>query len=202
MVCLRSRGFYLTHWGIYASVQHITIASDNGLSPVRHQAIIWRNAGILLIGPLGTNFSEILIEIHKFLFKKMHLKMSAGKCRPFCLGLNVLSSVQSNLLITLLFCSKSIHKRHSMPRTRARGLECLCEFIVWYISCISHYHAIWISCYNKPCYKKVPMLVDIYDETYIKEKCWRKTSNSKKNFGVNHPIQFTHCFHNRWLQLP
>ena len=33
------------------------IASDNGLSPGRHQAIIWTTAGILLIGPLGTNFS-------------------------------------------------------------------------------------------------------------------------------------------------
>ena len=35
------------------------IGSDNGLSPGRHQAIIWTNAGILLIEPLGTNFSEI-----------------------------------------------------------------------------------------------------------------------------------------------
>ena len=39
------------------------IGSDNGLSPRRRQAIIWTNDGILLIGPLGTNFSEILIEI-------------------------------------------------------------------------------------------------------------------------------------------
>ena len=38
------------------------IGLDNGLSPGRRQAIIWTNAGILLIGPLGTN-SEILIEI-------------------------------------------------------------------------------------------------------------------------------------------
>ena len=36
---------------------------DNGLSPVRRQAIIKTSAGLmlLLIGPLGTNFSEILI---------------------------------------------------------------------------------------------------------------------------------------------
>ena len=47
------------------------------------QAIITTNAGILLIGPLGTNFSEILIEIYSFPFKKMHLKMSFGKWRPF-----------------------------------------------------------------------------------------------------------------------
>ena len=37
------------------------IDSDNGLSPGQHHAIIWANAGILLIGPFGTNFSEILI---------------------------------------------------------------------------------------------------------------------------------------------
>ena len=66
------------------------IGSDNGLSPGPRQAIIWTNAGILLIGPLGTNFSEILIDIHTFSFKKMHFKMSYGKWRQFSLGLNVL----------------------------------------------------------------------------------------------------------------
>ena len=66
------------------------IVSDNGLSPGRRQAIIWHKAGILLIGPLGTNLTGILIEIHTFSFKKMHLKMSSGKWRPFRLGLNVL----------------------------------------------------------------------------------------------------------------
>ena len=35
------------------------IASDNGLAPGRRQAIIWTDAGILLIGPLRTNASEI-----------------------------------------------------------------------------------------------------------------------------------------------
>ena len=67
------------------------IGSDNGLLPDRRQAIIWTNAGLLLIGPLGTNFSEILIEILTFPFKKMHLKMSFAKWWPFCLGLNVLT---------------------------------------------------------------------------------------------------------------
>ena len=37
------------------------IGSDDGLSPGRHQAIIWTKAGILLIGPLGINFREIWI---------------------------------------------------------------------------------------------------------------------------------------------
>ena len=69
------------------------IGSDNGLSPDRRQAIIWTNVELSLIGPLGTNFSEILIEILKFSIKKTRLKVSSAKRRPFCLGLNVLTHV-------------------------------------------------------------------------------------------------------------
>ena len=42
----------------------------------------------IVIGPVGTNFSEILIGIDILSFKKMHLKMS-GKWQLFCLSLNV-----------------------------------------------------------------------------------------------------------------
>ena len=86
----------LTHWG---RVTHICISkltiivSDNGLSPDLCQAIIWTNAGILSIGPVGTNFSEILLKFHTFSPKKMHLKRSSAKWRPFCLGLNVLRCI-------------------------------------------------------------------------------------------------------------
>ena len=86
----------LTHWDrvTHICVGKLTIiGSDNGLSPERRQAIIWTNAGILLIGPLGTNFSEILIEIQTFSLKKIRLKMSSAKCCSFRLGLNVLSNV-------------------------------------------------------------------------------------------------------------
>ena len=56
-------------------VNWVNVGSDNGLSPGRRQAIIQTNAGILLIGPLRTNFSEILIEypcfsIHENVFEK------------------------------------------------------------------------------------------------------------------------------------
>ena len=47
---------FLTHWGgvTHICVSKLTIiGSDNGLSPGRRQAIIWTNAGILLIRPLG-----------------------------------------------------------------------------------------------------------------------------------------------------
>ena len=83
----------LTHWGrvthIYVGKLTI-IGSDDGLSPGQRQASIWTNAGILLIEPLGTNFSEILFGIQIFSYTKMRMKMSA-KWRPFCLGLNVLT---------------------------------------------------------------------------------------------------------------
>ena len=62
------------------------IGSDSGLAPGWRQAIIWTSAGILLIGPLGTNFSEILIGIQTLSFKKIHLKMSTAKQRPFVLA--------------------------------------------------------------------------------------------------------------------
>ena len=85
----------LTPWGrvTHICVSKVTsIGSDNGLSPGRRQAIIWTNAVMLLIRPLTTKFSIILIKIHTFSFKKMHVKMSSAKWRPFCLGLNVLTA--------------------------------------------------------------------------------------------------------------
>ena len=92
-ICIKFDGFNLTHWGQVTHIcfgKLIIIGSNNGLSPWRRQAIIWTNAGILLIGSLGTNFSEIIIGIQIFSTNEMQLKMSSGKWRPFCLGLNVL----------------------------------------------------------------------------------------------------------------
>ena len=73
------------------SVNFTIIGSDNGLSSDRRQAIIWTNDGILLIGLLGTNFKEILINIQTFSFRKMHLETLSGKWWPFYLSLNVLN---------------------------------------------------------------------------------------------------------------
>ena len=93
----------LTHWGrmMHICVSKLTIiGSDNGLSPLRRQAIIWTYAKILLIGPLGTNFSEILIKILTFSFNKMHSKMSSILSRPQCVFLRAISlmtSFQNNI---------------------------------------------------------------------------------------------------------
>ena len=114
----------LTHWGrkTHICVGKLNITgSDNCLSPGRHQAIIWTNDGIILIGPIGTYFSEILIGIQTFSLTKwwnhfnwthrnifqwnfnwnsnifideIALKMSSVKWHSFCLGLNVLTRPQ------------------------------------------------------------------------------------------------------------
>ena len=56
---------------------------------------------MLLIEPLGTNFGEILIEIYKFSFKKVHLKMPYGKWRPFYFGLNMLKSDTRSAVVSI-----------------------------------------------------------------------------------------------------
>ena len=89
----------LTLWGrvTHICVSKLTIiGSDNGLSPGRRQAIIWTNAGLLLIRPLVINFSEIFIKVHQFLFEKISLKMSSGKWCLFYLGLNELNVTRIN----------------------------------------------------------------------------------------------------------
>ena len=87
---------FQTHWGRGTHIivgEHANIDSANGLAPNPRKTIIWTNAWILLTEPLATNFNETIIEIHTFSFKKMHLKLSSGKCRPSCLGLIVLKHV-------------------------------------------------------------------------------------------------------------
>ena len=68
-----------------------SIGSDNGLLPGRRQAIIWTNAGILLIQNVRTNFGEILSDFHIFSLKKMHFK---NVCEmTACLGLKMLNDL-------------------------------------------------------------------------------------------------------------
>ena len=73
-------------------IDNLTIIdSDNALSPGGRQAIIWTNAGIVLIGSLGTNFSEISIEIITFSVKKNAFESAVCKTgailpRPQCIN--------------------------------------------------------------------------------------------------------------------
>ena len=73
----------LTHRGhvTHVSVNQTIFGSDNGSVPSHYLN------QCLLIGPLITNFSEIVIKIHHFSLKKIHMKMSSAKWRPYCHGL-------------------------------------------------------------------------------------------------------------------
>ena len=47
------------------------IGSDNGLSPGRHQPIIWTNTGLLISGTVQTYFRKIFLFLRKW-FSKRH----------------------------------------------------------------------------------------------------------------------------------
>ena len=85
---------WLTHWG---RVTHIcvnkltTTGSDNGLSPRRRQAIIWTNAGILLIRPLGKKLQWHFnrnwnIFIQENAFENIVCEMVSILSRPQCVN--------------------------------------------------------------------------------------------------------------------
>ena len=105
------------------------IGSDNGLSPDWRQAIIWTNDGLLLIGPLGTHFGEILIAILTFSFKKMCLKMASAKWRPFCLSLNVL---MLGIFISNADIGSRSQFRMNLFISLAKGVKA-----TWSTSCVS-----------------------------------------------------------------
>ena len=83
------------------------------LVPVRHQAIIWANAGLLSNGSLGTNFCDILIEIQTHLFKKIIWKWS-DVCK--------LASICINRNMDRYALNDHISKAVIMPRMSARRL--------------------------------------------------------------------------------
>ena len=64
------------------------IDSDKGLSQVRCQVIIWKNAGLILTGPLSSYLSEIVIKA--IFIQEKALEMACAKQKPFYPGLNVL----------------------------------------------------------------------------------------------------------------
>ena len=91
----------LTHWDrvTHVCVTKLTIiGSHNGLKPDRCQAIIWNNAGILLVSPLGTHFRAeyqskfIYILIQESAFENVVWKTAAILSRPQCVDLKVASA--------------------------------------------------------------------------------------------------------------
>ena len=112
-----------THWG---RVTHICvgkttiIGSYTGLSPGRRQDIIWTNSGILLIGTLGTNFSEILIECHSFFFQENAYenfvwKMAAILSRPQCVNKGALIPSHGSSTFTWNIYKKNCKNTNKIP---------------------------------------------------------------------------------------
>ena len=87
--------FCLAHWGwVKKMVVVLQTTYSNAFSSMEILVFwlifFWRwHLRVLLIISI-TNVSEILIEIHTFSFRKMHLKLSSVKWQPFLLSLNVL----------------------------------------------------------------------------------------------------------------
>ena len=85
----------LIHWGwvMHICISKLTIiGSDNDLSPGRHQAIIWINIGILLIGPLGTNSVKYKSNFffQEKAFENVVRKLGAILSRPQCVNVEIL----------------------------------------------------------------------------------------------------------------
>ena len=129
---------------------------------------------ILSIGFLGTNCSEIstLIQIHTSSFRKIHLKMSSGKWRLFCLGFNVLIDwvpVAHTYISGLGYhwwCGKSVHVKTLRLRQNGR------HFVDDILKCIFLNENVWLSI--KISLKFVPMspINNIPTLIQIMAWCW------------------------------
>ena len=121
--CGNSTILYLIHWGRVTHLRIgklITMGWDNGLTPGRHQAIVSTNAGMLLTEPLGTNFSEILSEIHAF-----HSRKCIRKCRlrngGHFVSASMFPSLQQNHM-THSAVSKQLYSKYAVhPIRHVRG---------------------------------------------------------------------------------
>ena len=93
-------------------MNQVSIGSDNGLSFIFSAKPLseW-SVCLLSIGPLGTNFTEILTKIQNFSFTKMHMKISSAKRQPSCPGGDELSCIffqfVSHLVKLTEQCTKS-----------------------------------------------------------------------------------------------
>ena len=111
---------------------------------------------LLSIGPVGTNFSDISVKNRSFPYKKMRLKMSSAKWRPFCPGEDVLSgqpcTPENHTHFISLFGIVMAYKG-TIPWDRQQWLAWSntqdlhsSAFTMFIISMISGWNAIYLHC--------------------------------------------------------
>ena len=146
-------------------MNRVSIGSDNGLLPIWHQAITWTNAGLLTIGLLGTNFSEILIRILPFSFKKMHLS-SAKMASILSRGRWVEGLLQPDRKSKVSLCNVAlIHKRWALQTNASlcyssRGRSHMGRILRFYTLSWKWYNMLYVSVYG---YIKCTYLYTIMD---------------------------------------
>ena len=126
------RSFTLTttiNWGrmTHICISNLTIfGSDNGLSPGRRQAIIQTTAGILLIGPLGTNCIGFEIKIHIFflqenIFENFVWKMTTMLSRSGCVNHHAIALIQSLLFAIATIAIDDKPAKHMLSSNLAKS---------------------------------------------------------------------------------
>ena len=127
----------LTHWDrlthicvsklrdvyITSLVNYTIIGSDNGLSPLRRQPIIWNNDGLLSIRSRGTYSNEILFEFQEKSIQEYAYENAVCKnWRASCLGLSVSTPTW-----------KSVWKRHwSYEQKYVECVFCAVSLSIWF----------------------------------------------------------------------
>ena len=158
------------------SVNLVRIGPDNGFSLDPRQAIMLTNPGILLIGSLGTNFSEIKIKIRNFSFMKRHLKMSHAKWRPLCSGRDKLSPLWWQGSNTSEISTLSLPHMKHVPGRQHKIYNISHKIYTWFccvlFSCgyiVSPFGFIWSIC-------GYDFIVNLYNAfAHIIQGCFTKT---------------------------
>ena len=122
----------LTLWGrvTHICVCNLTIIdSDNGLSPVRRQAIIWTNASILFFWTPGNKLQRNInrnsyISIKRNPFQYVVWNMAAVLSRIQCV--NELKFLPKVIHLTLMKWNETYQKISNIGRTKSQNLNVSC----------------------------------------------------------------------------
>ena len=151
------------------------IGSDNGLSPGRRQAIIWTNAGILLIGPCGNKFLEILIQENAF--QNVVWKMAAILSRPQCVdGYSWLSSFYQIATLSPSTDEEQVERYSCWPLTYGISAGLLWELLFSFCAVV-----LFRDCNQNLCWRILAShQYTIYHRTWLSE-CHASQLNTEIN---------------------